>query len=99
MYYSSEGMQKNLQLVDATFENAAIGIAHVGLDGSWLRVNERLLETLGYDHDELLAITFQDITHPDDLETDLDQLKALIAGEISHYQMEKRYLRKDGEQI
>ncbi|MGJ8535523.1 MAG: sensor histidine kinase [Parasphingopyxis sp.] len=99
MYHSSEDMLTNLQLIDATFENAAIGIAHVGLDGSWLRVNKRLLETLGYDHDELLGLTFQDITHPDDLKSDLDQLKALIAGEIPHYQMEKRYIRKDGELI
>lgn len=99
MFHSSKGMQNNLQYIDATFENAAIGIAHVGLDGSWLRVNERLLETLGYDHEELQQITFQDITHPDDLETDLDQLRALVAGDISHYQMEKRYIRKDGEVI
>jgi PAS domain S-box-containing protein len=99
MFHYSEDMLSNVQLVDATFENAAIGIAHVGLDGSWLRVNERLLETLGYAHEELLQITFQDITHPDDLETDLDLLRALIAGEIPHYQMEKRYFRKDGELI
>lgn len=99
MFHYSEDMLNDVQLVDATFENAAIGIAHVGLDGSWLRVNERLLETLGYAHEELLQITFQDITHPDDLETDLDLLRALIAGEISHYQMEKRYFRMDGELI
>lgn len=99
MYQWTDGWHDGSQFVDATFENAAIGIAHVGLDGSWLRVNERLLEMVGYSRDELLAITFQDITHPEDLESDLGQLKALIAGDIPHYQMEKRYFRKDGELI
>lgn len=99
MYHWTDDWREETELVDATFENAAIGIAHVGLDGAWLRVNERLLEIVGYDRDELLAITFQDITHPDDLETDLGRLQALIAGDIPHYQMEKRYFRKTGEQI
>lgn len=99
MYQWVDGWHDGAELVDATFENAAIGIAHVGLDGSWLRVNERLLEILGYSREELLAITFQDITHPDDLKIDLEQLRALIKGDIPHYQMEKRYFRKDGQQI
>ncbi|QLC25986.1 PAS domain S-box protein [Parasphingopyxis algicola] len=99
MYHWNGKWRESADFIDATFENAAIGIAHVGLDGAWLRVNERLLEIVGYERDELLAITFQDITHPDDLETDLGQLQALIRGEIPHYQMEKRYFRKDGELI
>lgn len=99
MYHWKGDWRNAADFVDATFENAAIGIAHVGLDGAWLRVNERLLEIVGYERDELLATTFQDITHPDDLETDLGQLKALIEGDIPHYQMEKRYFRKDGELI
>ncbi len=79
----------------ATFEQAAVGIAHVAIDGTWLRVNRRLCEIIGYTHDELLKLTFQDITHPDDLGTDLERLKALVAGELERYSMEKRYFRKD----
>lgn len=79
-----------------SFEFAGIGMALVGLEGQWLRVNRALLELLGYTEAELRKKTFQDITHPDDLEKDLAQVRALIAGERSHYQMEKRYYRKDG---
>lgn len=81
------------------FENAAIGIAHVSSDGDWLRVNERLCEIVGYSAGELADMTFQDITHPDDLGNDLAQLRRLIAGEIDTYKMEKRYVRKDGSNV
>jgi PAS domain S-box-containing protein len=79
----------------ATFEQAAVGIAHVALDGRWLLVNDRLLEIVGFERDELLARTFQDITHPDDLAADLEQVKRLLTGELQTYGMEKRYLRSD----
>ena len=82
-----------------TFENAAVGIAHVGLDGQWLRVNDRLSEIVGYTRDELLERTFQDITHPDDLGLDLERFARLLAGEIDHYQLEKRYLHRDGHTV
>ena len=80
----------------ATFEQAAVGIAHVGLDGRWIRVNQRLCEILGYTQEELSGLTFQSITHPEDLQNDLDQLGRLLAGEVDTYTMEKRYFRKDG---
>jgi PAS domain S-box-containing protein len=83
----------------ATFEQAAVGIAHVGTDGRWLRVNQKLCDIVGYGPDELLALTFQDITHPDDLEADLAQVRRLLAGEIGTYAMEKRYFRKDRSQV
>jgi PAS domain S-box-containing protein len=79
----------------ATFEQAAVGIAHVGPDGRWLRVNRKLCDIVGYGPEEMLARTFQDITHPDDLEADLAQVRRLLAGEIETYSMEKRYFRKD----
>ena len=82
-----------------TFENAAVGIAHVGVDGAWLDVNERLCEIVGYAHDELLGLTFQDITHPDDLGLDLEQFGRLLAGEVDHYQLEKRYVHRDGHTV
>ncbi len=82
-----------------TFENAAVGIAHVGLDGSWLRVNERLCQIVGYRRDQLTQKTFQDITHPDDLTADLDQFDLLLRGKIASYSIEKRYIHHDGQVI
>jgi PAS domain S-box-containing protein len=79
-----------------TFEQAAIGIAHVGEDGRWLRVNRKLCEILGYTENELLRLRFQDVTYPADLAADLEQAARLAAREISQYSMEERYLRKDG---
>lgn len=83
----------------ATFEQAAVGIAHVALDGRWLRVNHKLCDIVGYSSDELRERTFQDITHPDDLAADLAQGRRLLAGEIDVHTMEKRYFRKDGSVV
>ncbi len=83
----------------AAFENAAVGIAHVAPDGSWLRVNRRLCEIIGYAKDELLAKTFQDITHPDDLEADQAQLRRMCDSGVDTYKREKRYLCKDGSAV
>src|SRR5262245_24772601 len=80
----------------ATFENAAVGIACVAEDGCWLEVNQRLCDIVGYSREELMTKTFGDITHPDDLESDWNQARRLLAGEIENYSMEKRYYRKDG---
>lgn len=82
-----------------TFEQAAVGMAHVGLDGTWLRVNRRLCELLGYTEAELMARTFQSITHPDDLGADLGNVRRLLAGEVASYAMEKRYRRGDGSTV
>ncbi|HKU43005.1 MAG TPA: PAS domain S-box protein [Polyangiales bacterium] len=78
-----------------TFENAAVGIAHVGLDGRWLRVNDKLCAIVGYDRAELLALTFQDITWAEDLAADIAFMQQMMAGTIRTYSMEKRYVRKD----
>jgi PAS domain S-box-containing protein len=77
--------------------NAPIGMALVGLDGTWIEVNDSLCEILARPRDELLGLTFQDVTHPEDLDTDLGYAKQLLDGTIPHYQMEKRYLRPSGE--
>jgi diguanylate cyclase (GGDEF)-like protein/PAS domain S-box-containing protein len=80
----------------ATFAQAAVGIAHVAPSGEFLLVNDRFCEIAGRSRGELIAGGFQQITHPDDLEVDLGNLRALVRNEISHYAMEKRYIRKDG---
>jgi len=88
---------------DATFEavfaNAPIGIAVVGLDGSFNRVNQALCDITGYAEGELTLLTFQDITHPDDLDTDVNEATRLIRGDITSYQMDKRYYAADGHLI
>jgi PAS domain S-box-containing protein len=82
-----------------TFENAAVGVAHVGLDGTWLEINQRLCDIVGYSREELRGRTFQDISHPDDLEADLENVRSLIAGERDSYAMDKRYIRKNGSVV
>lgn len=81
----------------ATFEMASVGIAHVDMKGTWLRVNDRLCEIVGYAQEELAAMRFHDITHPDDLDDDVRLMYSLLAGEISYYTLDKRYIRRDGE--
>jgi PAS domain S-box-containing protein len=80
----------------ATFDNAAVGIAHIAPDGRWLRVNGPLCRILGYRVDELLTKSFQDVTYPDDLAADLAQVELIRQGKIDSYDAEARYLRKDG---
>ncbi len=82
-----------------TFEQAAVGMAHTGLDGRWLRVNDRICAITGYTSDEMLSSKFQDITHPDDLETSNALSRDLIAGKSKTYSTEKRYIRKNGQWI
>jgi PAS domain S-box-containing protein len=83
----------------ATFENAAVGIAHLGPDLRWIRANEALCRILGYPVDELVTKSLQDITHPDDLAANLALVERMRAGMIDSYDMDKRYLRKDGSII
>ncbi len=82
-----------------TFEQAAVGLAHVSIDGKFLRVNQRSCEIYGYSSAELLQLTPYAITHPDDLAPNLQSNQRLLADEIATYSMEKRYLHKDGSSI
>ncbi len=79
-----------------TFEKAAIGIAHVGLKGKWLRVNQRLATMFGYTPAEIVNKTWWDLTYPEDLYLDSHLMTQLLAGKIDSYSLTKRYLRKDG---
>lgn len=83
----------------AVFDQVAMGIARVAPHGQFLEVNDRFCTITGYSRAELAALTFQAITHPDDLDADVAQAAALLAGEIDTYAMEKRYVRKDGEPV
>src|SRR5882724_7581051 len=79
-----------------SFDDAPIGLALVSLEGRWLRVNRALCEIVGYGEAELLATDFQTITHPEDLQADLNFVHSLIAGKIRDYKMEKRYFHIHG---
>ncbi len=93
----SSGPSASEAVYRITFEQAPVGIAHVSPDGRFLRVNAKFCAVVGYSAEELLALGFPDITHPDDLEADLFRLGQLLSGKINTYSMEKRYRRKDGE--
>ena len=81
------------------FEDAAIGMALVAPAGRLLRVNHALCQLLGYTETELLDTNFQTLTHPDDLVSDMVQVEALLRGTLTGYQMEKRYVRRDGRVV
>jgi PAS domain S-box-containing protein len=78
------------------FDSSPIGIALVAPHGRWLQVNPALCAIVGYTEAQLLATTFQVLTHPDDLDTDLAYVQRMLAGTIDAYQMEKRYIHKAG---
>ncbi|MDF7798567.1 PAS domain S-box protein [Pontiellaceae bacterium B1224] len=86
-------------IVPNTLDQAAVGIAHVGLEGRFIDVNSCLCDLVGYSRPELLQKTFQEITFPADLDTDLEQLDQLLNDRIPNYTMEKRYFAKDGSLI
>lgn len=92
-------LRESEERFSSAFEFAPIGIALVSLDGQWLKVNQALCQLLGYSSEELLSRTFQEITHPEDLESDLKNVNNLLAGEKFSYQMEKRYVHKSGEVV
>jgi diguanylate cyclase (GGDEF)-like protein/PAS domain S-box-containing protein len=81
------------------FDEAPIGMALVALDGSFMRVNRAFPEIVGRSAEQLLTLTFQDITHPDDLGPHAERALEVLAGERRSYRMEKRYLRSDGEEV
>ncbi|MBD2014584.1 PAS domain S-box protein [Microcoleus sp. FACHB-53] len=92
---AEKALRESEQRLGAIFNQAAVGIAQVGLDGKWLLVNQKLCDIVGYTSQELLQQTFQDITHPDDQNISLKYLQQMMAGEIQTYSLEKRYICKN----
>ena len=78
-----------------TFDQAAVGMAHVAIDGYFLRLNDRWCDIVGYSREELMTMSFQDLTHPDDLQASVMQLRLFQRGEGRAFATEKKYLRKD----
>ena len=97
-----QAQERNIQTqtqFEVTFERAAVGIAHVGLQGQWLRINQRLCDIVGYSVEELKNKRIQEITHPDDWEIDFIYIMQLLRGQRSHYSMEKRFIHKSGQPV
>ena len=94
-----DALRESEEQFRSTFEQAAVGICHISLDGHWLFVNQKVCHLLGYTQEELKALTFGDVTHPDDLNSDLEYVRQLLAGEIPSYSIQKRYIRQDGSLI
>jgi PAS domain S-box-containing protein len=88
-----EESEKSFRLA---FEQVAVGMTHIALDGHFIKVNEKFCDIVGYSRPELLKRRFQDITHPDDLQENLDLTRQLLNGEISQLTTEKRYIHKEG---
>ncbi len=86
-------------MFEKTFHYCAVGLAHIGIDGTFIRVNKKLCDFLDYSDQELTKLTFQDLTAPDHLDEDLDQLERLLEGQIDNYSIEKRYIRRDGKRV
>ena len=89
-------LQESNDRFRTAFESAGIGMALVSPVGQFIRVNPRLCEIVGYAPEDLIAKTFQEITHPDDLEIDLEEVRRLLAGESQYYHLEKRYFHREG---
>ncbi|NES65944.1 MAG: PAS domain S-box protein [Okeania sp. SIO2D1] len=89
-------LQEREQRFRLAFDDAPIGMALVSLDGDFLEVNHALCEMIGYSEAELIQLTFQEITYPDDLAADLAFVHELLEGKKSKYNMEKRYISKQG---
>ena len=96
-------LQEAQQRLRSAFEDAPIGIGLISVDresaGRILQVNPALCEMLGRSEEELLATDMQSITHPEDVESSMENIRQLVAGEVSRYSHEKRYLRGDGQVV
>ncbi|MDP6909450.1 MAG: PAS domain S-box protein, partial [Flavobacteriales bacterium] len=94
---AEEMLIKNENLFRNYFELGQVGMAITSPDQKWLKVNDRICEILGYSKEELKKMTWTELTHPDDLESDLVQFKKVLFGEIDRYEMDKRFIHKNGK--
>jgi PAS domain S-box-containing protein len=92
-------LRESEALFRAIFEQAAVGICTLSLDGKFLRVNQRFADIIGYKHKDLLGLTFNDITHTEDLSLNLKNVQMLLNNKTANYSREKQYYRKNGSTI
>lgn len=96
---AEEELRRSEELFKRTFESAGVGMAHVTPDGRWLRVNDKLCEISGYPREELLGMTFLELTPPEDRQASSDRVRRMLAGQLGPYSLERRYIRKDGSRV
>jgi PAS domain S-box-containing protein len=96
---ASEAVWQSREFLRATFDQAAVGIANVGLDGRFLRFNRRFLDIHGYDESSMLGMTVAALTHPEDRELVRIQMEQLLEGRAESFSLEKRNLRHDGTTV
>ncbi|MBZ5622962.1 MAG: PAS domain S-box protein [Acidobacteriia bacterium] len=96
---AARSLEESESRFHATFDQAAVGMNHVSLDGRIIRVNGRYCEMTGYSEEELLGLSASDITHPDDVARGQELVPRLVSGEATSCSMEKRYIRKDGSVV
>lgn len=96
---TTDALQESEFLFRSQFDLGNIGVAITSPEKCWLRVNPQLCELLGYSQEELLQLTWSDLTHPEDLPLDLDKFKHMLAGDNDGYSLDKRFIRKDGETV
>jgi PAS domain S-box-containing protein len=96
---AEEALRENEEKFRRTFDQSPIGASMVGLDSAFLRVNEAFCRITGYREDELLGMTYLEITHPDDRALNVGQTNRLLSGEIDRFEFDKRYIHKDGHVV
>ncbi len=96
---NEEALREAQERFRSAFDNAPIGVAIVDLGGRFLQVNRSLCEILGYQEEQLLATTFQEITHPDDVEASMEHVRRVMEDEVGSYSLEKRYVAADGRPV
>jgi PAS domain S-box-containing protein len=94
-----EALRRSERRFRSYFEQGLVGMAATSPEGRWLEVNQRICEILRYPREELLSKTWPELTHPEDLPKDAAQFTLLLKGEIDHYTLDKRFIRKDGSVV
>lgn len=96
---NSELLRKSEKEFEATFEQVAVGICHFTLEGEFIRANQKLCDILGYTRDQLLGLTFKDITYADEMKESIAYLTKLVEGSLNSFSMEKHYIKSDGTTV
>ncbi|UCV17728.1 PAS domain S-box protein [Ferribacterium limneticum] len=96
---AKEEMRISKDFFQSTFDAAAVGMAVANIDGRYVKVNRAMCEFVGYSESELLRMSYREITFPEDIEANVQARQRLLAGEMSTFRQEKRYVRKDGQVV
>ncbi|MGC3971386.1 MAG: PAS domain S-box protein [Pirellulales bacterium] len=96
---ADEELRESRRLFGSAFDAAPVGMSIATIDGRFVQVNQALCRMLGYTEDELRGVNYREITYADDLAQDLRLADRLISGELPYYELEKRYVRRDGRAI